>query len=408
MSAPGTAPVAQAVDAIRRGEMVIVIDDPDREDEGDFVMAAQRATPAAINHMITHGRGLLCLPMDGIRLDALGVPDMVTAAGCTPETAFTVSIDLDEPGSTGISAADRARCIRHAVDPAARPDDFRRPGHVFPLRARPGGVLERRGHTEAAVDLARLAGLAPAGVICEILAEDGSMARGPQLTKIARRHGMPLLSVADLVGHRRGHSTVRRLSDADIPTPFGTFRAIAYAGTGGTEHVALVRGEPSRSGPPLVRVHSECLTGDVLASLRCDCGVQLRGALRRIAEEDVGVLVYLRGQEGRGIGLPAKLAAYRLQDAGRDTVQANLDLGLPVDARDYGDAAAILRDLGVPAARLLTNNPDKTAALRAGGIDAAAVPLQTTPTPHNVRYLRTKRDVLGHDLAGDPVPVPVG
>ncbi len=399
--------VLHAVDAIRRGEMVVVVDDPDREDEGDFVMAAQWATPAAVNHMITHGRGLLCLPMESARLDELGVPDMPSDAAA--DTAFTVSIDLDRPGSTGISAADRARCIRHAVDPRARPGDFRRPGHVFPLRARPGGVLERRGHTEAAVDLARLAGLVPAGVICEILAADGSMARGPQLTEIARRHGMPLVSVADLVAYRqRLAPAVRRLSAADIPTPFGTFRAIAFSGTGGSEHVALVRGDPAGATAPLVRVHSECFTGDVFASLRCDCGLQLRSALRRIADEGTGVLVYLRGHEGRGIGLPAKLAAYQLQDAGRDTAQANLDLGLPVDSRDFGDAAQILLQLGVPAVRLLTNNPAKTDCLRVGGVEVHAVPLRTVPTPHNVRYLRTKRDVLGHDLAGDPTPATVG
>jgi 3,4-dihydroxy 2-butanone 4-phosphate synthase / GTP cyclohydrolase II len=398
-----SAPVAQAVDAIRRGEIIIVVDDPDREDEGDFVMAAQRATPAAVNQMVTHGRGLLCLPMEGARLDMLGVPDMVP--GATAETAFTVSVDLDEPGRTGISAADRARCIRHAVDPAARAGDFRRPGHVFPLRARPGGVLERRGHTEAAVDLARMAGLAPAGVICEILAEDGSMARGTQLEEVARRHGMPLISVADLVAYRRRLApALRRSGAADIPTPFGNFRASAYVRRDGTEHIALVRGEPSAVDAPLVRIHSECLTGDLFASLRCDCGLQLRSALRRIAEEGRGVLVYLRGHEGRGIGLPAKLAAYRLQDAGHDTVQANLELGLPVDARDYGDAAEILLDLGLPAVRLLTNNPAKTARLRECGLDAEPVPLRMAANPHNVRYLRTKRERLGHDLAEEPVP----
>ncbi len=401
------ASISDALAALRRGEMIVVVDDPDREDEGDFVMAAERATPSAVNHMITHGRGLLCLPMEGSRLDALGVPDMVSG-GPAAETAFTVSIDLDEPGNTGISAADRARCIRRAVDPAARPGDFRRPGHVFPLRARTGGVLGRRGHTEAAVDLARLAGLAPAGVICEILAEDGSMARGAQLAEIARRHRMPLVSVADLVAHRAAPLPVRRLASAELPTPFGPFRAVAYRGSTGEEHVALVRGEPARAAAPLVRVHSECATGDLFASLRCDCGLQLRAALRRIAEEGSGVLVYLRGHEGRGIGLPAKLAAYGLQDSGRDTVQANLDLGLPVDARDYGDAAGILLDLGLPTVRLLTNNPAKTAGLQAGGVEARAVALRTTPTAHNVHYLRTKRDVLGHDLAAEPDSVPAG
>jgi 3,4-dihydroxy 2-butanone 4-phosphate synthase/GTP cyclohydrolase II len=266
-------------------------------------------------------------------------------------------------------------------------------------------VLERRGHTEAAVDLARLAGLAPAGVICEILAEDGSMARGTQLAEVARRHGMPLISVAGLVAYRRRLAPTLRRSGAaaDIPTPFGNFRASAYVRRDGTEHLALVRGEPSAVDAPVVRVHSECLTGDLFASLRCDCGLQLRSALRRIAEEGCGVLVYLRGHEGRGIGLPAKLAAYRLQDAGHDTVQANLELGLPVDARDYGDAAEILLDLGLPAVRLLTNNPAKTAHLRAAGLDVVPVPLRTTANPHNVRYLRTKRERLGHDLGEEPV-----
>jgi 3,4-dihydroxy 2-butanone 4-phosphate synthase/GTP cyclohydrolase II len=402
-----SATVAHAVEVIRRGEMVVVVDDPDRENEGDFVMAAQRVTPAAVNHMITHGRGLLCLPAEGVRLDALGMPDMPSDEEA--ETAFTVSIDLNEPGSTGISVADRARCIRRVVDPQAGPGHFRRPGHVFPLRARPGGVLTRRGHTEAAVDLARLAGMCPAGVICEILAEDGSLARGPQLAAIAEKHGMPLISVADLVAHRqRLAPVVQRLSAADLPTPFGTFRAVAYAGTGGSEHVALVCGEPTQECSPLVRVHSECLTGDLFASLRCDCGLQLRTVVRRIAEEGAGVLVYLRGHEGRGIGLPAKLAAYGLQDAARDTVQANLDLGLPVDARDYGDAAEILLDLGLPAVRLLTNNPAKADGVRAGGVGVHVVPLRTVPTAHNVRYLRTKHDLLGHDLAGDTHPVTVG
>jgi 3,4-dihydroxy 2-butanone 4-phosphate synthase/GTP cyclohydrolase II len=390
-----SATVPQAVEAIRRGEMVVVVDDPGRENEGDFVMAAQHATADAVNHMITHGRGLLCVPAESGRLDALGLPEL--AADASADTAFTVSVDLDEPGNTGISAADRARCIRRMTDPRAHAAEFRRPGHVFPLRAKAGGVLQRRGHTEAAVDLARLAGLEAAGVICEILAEDGSMARGPQLAAIAARHGMPLISVADLVAYRL--PAVQRLSAASIPTPFGTFRAVAYQGS--AEHVALVYGEPGKATEPLVRVHSECLTGDLFASLRCDCGLQLRMALRRIAEEGVGVLVYLRGQEGRGIGLPAKLDAYALQDAGRDTVQANLDLGLPVDARDYGDAARILLDLGVASVRLLTNNPAKTDALRAVGVTTRAVALRTVPNPYNGRYLRTKRDLLGHDLAGD-------
>ncbi len=392
--------ITDAVHAIRRGDIVVVIDDPDRENEGDFVMAAEKATPQAVNFMVTHGRGLLCMPMTAERLDALRLPAMVPERAALAETAFTVSIDLDEPGSTGISAHDRARCILRAVAPEARAEDFRRPGHVFPLRARRGGVLERGGHTEAAVDLARLAGLEPAGVVCEIMNPDGSMARMPELTEVARQHGLLMITIADLIAHRRSCEQVRRRAEARIPTRFGQFRAIAYESPAdGLEHLALVRGDPEGRPGVLVRVHSECLTGDVFGSRRCDCGPQLDDALCRVAEAGEGVVVYLRGHEGRGIGIAAKLQAYALQEAGRDTVQANLDLGFPADLREYATAAQILRDLGLSGLRLLSNNPAKRAALEGHGLQIAErVPLCPAPTAENIRYLTTKRDKLGHDL----------
>ena len=395
------ASIPDAVAAIARGEMVIVVDDADRENEGDFVMAADKVTAEAVNFMATHGRGLICMPLRGERLDELAIPAMVPEAAHSDDTAFTVSIDLDEPGNTGISAFDRAACIARVMDPDAVPGDFRRPGHVFPLRAQPGGVLKRAGHTEAAVDLAELAGSAPAGVICEIMNADGSMARVPALTEVARTHDLLLISIADLIAHRRHHEKlVRRVAEARIPTPFGPFTAIGYESAyDGHQHIALVRGEPAGKPDVLVRMHSECLTGDVFGSLRCDCGTQLQDAMRKIAEEGEGVIVYIRGHEGRGIGIMHKLQAYKLQDGGRDTVEANIELGFPADLRDYGTGAQILTDLGLSTLRLLSNNPAKRAGLEGYGLEIVErVPLETTPTDENLHYLTTKRDKLGHEL----------
>jgi 3,4-dihydroxy 2-butanone 4-phosphate synthase/GTP cyclohydrolase II len=392
--------IEDAIAAIGRGEIVIVVDDPERENEGDFVMAAEAVTPEAVNFMVTHGRGLLCLPMTGDRLDALGFREMVPGS---ETTAFTISVDLDEPRSTGISAHDRARCIARAVTADARPEDFRRPGHVFPLRAREGGVLRRAGHTEAAVDLARFAGLAPAGVICEIMNPDGTMARLPDLVEVARRHGLHLITIADLIAYRLRHeSHVRRVAEARIPTPFGVFRALGYeSDVDGGQHVMLLYGDPEGKPEVLVRMHSECLTGDVFGSLRCDCGAQLREAMRLIAQEGRGAIVYLRGHEGRGIGILHKLRAYTLQDGGADTVEANIALGFPPDARDYGIGAQILADLGLTSLRLLTNNPAKRAGLEGYGLCVVErVPLEAAATEENLRYLQTKRDKLAHELLG--------
>ncbi len=391
-----------AIAAIRAGEIVIVVDDPDRENEGDFVMAAERVTPEAVNFMITHGRGLLCLPMSEERAERLGFRMMVGDGTRGDGTAFTVSVDhISPPGNTGISAPDRARCIARAVAADAHAGEFRTPGHVFPLRAKPGGVLERAGHTEASCDLARLAGFEPAGAICEIMNPDGSMARLPDLIEVARTHGLHLITIADLIAYRlRFEAQVRRLAEAEIPTPYGPFRAIAYdSQLDDRQHIALVYGEPEGKRDVLVRMHSECLTGDVFGSLRCDCGAQLQEGLRRVAQEGEGVIVYIRGHEGRGIGMMHKLRAYKLQDLGSDTVEANLELGFPADSRDYGTGAQILVDLGLSTLRLLTNNPAKRAGLEGYGLEIVErVPLETVPTPQNLRYLRAKRDKLGHDL----------
>jgi 3,4-dihydroxy 2-butanone 4-phosphate synthase/GTP cyclohydrolase II len=397
----GLSTIPEAIAAIRRGEIVIVVDDADRENEGDFLMAADWVTPEAVNFMVTHGRGLVCMPMDAARLDALEINPMVPDAAGPDHTAFTVSIDLAEPGNTGISALDRARCIRRATAADAVPGDFRRPGHIFPLRAVEGGVLKRPGHTEAAVDLARLGGMSPAGVICEIMNPDGSMARLDDLLDVADRFGLHLITIADLIAYRRrSEKLVRRVAEAVIPTEFGPFTAIAYeADTEPEQHIALVKGNPTGEAPVLVRMHSECLTGDVFSSLRCDCGVQLADAMRRIEEAGEGVIVYIRGHEGRAIGIVHKLQAYKLQDGGSDTVEANIELGFPVDARDYGTGAQILADLGLRQLRLLTNNPDKRAALEGYGLEVVErVAVQTVPTVHNLRYLQTKRDKLGHDI----------
>ncbi len=404
----GLSTIPQAIEAIRRGELVLVVDDHDRENEGDLVMAAAHVTPEAINTMVTHGRGLVCLPMAPDRCDALGLGPMVPRNAGREETAFTVSIDLEVPGSTGISAADRARTIARAVADDARPEEFRRPGHVFPLRARPGGVLERRGHTEAAVDLARLAGLPPAGVICEVMNPDGTMARLPELLRMADEHRLHLVTIEDLVAYRRRHEVlVERVVETDLPTSWGDARVVGYRDQDGGEHVAVCVGEVQDATDVLVRVHSECLTGDVLHSHRCDCGEQLDAAMRAIHTAGRGIVVYTRGHEGRGIGLVEKLRAYALQDAGRDTVDANLELGHPADARDFLPAAHVLRDLGVSRVRLMTNNPAKRQALVACGVDVAErVPLLVAPRPTNAHYLRTKRQRLGHVLDGGAVPTP--
>ncbi len=397
----GFSTIEQAIAAIRRGEMIVVVDDEDRENEGDFVMAADLATPEAINFMVTHGRGLLCLPMTGERLDELEIGAMIPGSEGHAETNFTVSIDVERPGNTGISAYARAECIRRAVDPTARPSEFRRPGHVFPLRAVPGGVLEREGHTEAAVDLARLAGLAPAGVICEIMNDDGTMARLPELIDVAAEHDLHLVTIADLIAYRKRHEQhVEATAEATIPTAYGRFRARTYLDRlTGEEHVAIIAGHPEGSDGVLVRLHSECLTGDLLGSRRCDCGPQLDDALRLIATEGEGVVVYLRGHEGRGIGLAEKLRAYELQDDGHDTVTANIELGHPADARDYTAGGQILRDLDIASVRLLTNNPVKEQALADFGIAVTQrIAHEVLPNPDNLRYLQTKRDKLGHDL----------
>ena len=395
------APIEEAIEDIRQGRVVIVVDDADRENEGDFIMAAEKVTPDAINFMATHGRGIICMPATGERLDELRIPLMVASKDGSHETAFAVSIDARGTTTTGTSAYDRATTILAVCDSRTRPEDIRMPGHVFPLRAHEGGVLKRAGHTEAAVDLARMAGLGPAGVICEIMHPDGTMARLPELHRVAQEHGLRIVSIADLIADRRKREKlVRRVAEATIPTEFGQFTASAYESlVDGRVHVALVLGEVGDGEGILVRAHSECLTGDVFRSLRCDCGTQLENALTRIGAEGRGVVLYIRGHEGRAIGLTHKLRAYQLQEAGHDTVEANEALGFPADQRDYGIGAQILYDLGVRSMRLLTNNPLKRAGLEGYGLSIAErVPLETEPTPENLSYLRTKREKLGHIL----------
>jgi 3,4-dihydroxy 2-butanone 4-phosphate synthase/GTP cyclohydrolase II len=394
--------IDDALEDVRAGRMVVVCDAEDRENEGDLTIAAQFADPAAINFMAIHGRGLICLALTGERCDQLGLPPMVSDNESPFQTAFTVSIEARDGVSTGISVYDRARTVAVAVDPRSVAGDLVRPGHVFPLRARAGGVLERTGQTEAAVDLARLAGLYPAGVICEIMNPDGTMARVPDLERYCAEHGLKMVAISDLIAYRRRHERfVERVAETTMPTRFGDFRAIGYRSRSeGKEHVALVKGEVRGLEDVLVRVHSECLTGDVFGSLRCDCGQQFEEAMRRVEAEGRGVIVYL-AQEGRGIGLMNKLRAYELQELGLDTVDANLKLGLPADSRDYGIGAEMLADLGVRSVRLLTNNPQKVLGLERHGMPVSGqVPIEHPAGEHNRDYLRTKATRLGHQLGG--------
>jgi 3,4-dihydroxy 2-butanone 4-phosphate synthase/GTP cyclohydrolase II len=395
------ASIEDAIAAIRAGEMVIVVDDEDRENEGDLTIAAEKITPEAINFMATYGRGLVCLAMTPERLDDLDIPLMVSRNGSRFDTAFCVSIEAKGCTTTGISAANRAATVLTAINPAAKPADLLRPGHMFPLRARQGGVLTRTGHTEAAVDLARLSGLYPAGVICEIMDDTGTMARLPQLHHLARRHRIPLVSVADLIAYRlRTESVVERVASTKLPTEYGDFRLHAFEDQSKETHIALVLGEVGSGQDVLVRMHSECLTGDSFRSMRCDCGPQLDEALRRIAMEGRGVLLYLK-QEGRGIGLANKIRAYGLQDQGLDTVEANERLGFKADQRDYGIGVQILRELGVRSVWLLSNNPRKLVAIERYGLSVTRrLPLEIPPSASTLKYLTTKRNKLGHVLNG--------
>jgi 3,4-dihydroxy 2-butanone 4-phosphate synthase / GTP cyclohydrolase II len=404
--------VPEAIEDFRMGRMVLIVDDEDRENEGDLAIAAQFATPEAINFMAGHGRGLICIPMLGERLDELQIPLMVARNGPTQSTAFTVSVDARDGISTGISAYDRYLTVRALIEPTSTPDDIVRPGHLFPLRYAEGGVLRRAGHTEASVDLSKLAGLYPSAVICEVMNADGSMARLPDLLKFAEEHKIRIFSVAQLVEYRRQtENLVRRVADAQVPTEFGDFECIAFESVVTHQHhLALIKGDLTGDPPPLVRMHSECLTGDVFGSLRCDCGEQLKKALQMIGEEGRGVVVYMRHHEGRGIGIVNKLRAYRLQDEeGLDTVDANLHLGFPPDRRDYGIGAQILVDLGLQKVRFLTNNPGKRAGIHGFGLEVVEqVPLVISPNDANRKYLETKQQRMGHLLELDTSPLPNG
>ena len=392
--------IEEAVKDIKEGKFVIIVDDEDRENEGDLAIAAEKVTTEAINFMVKHARGLVCMPVKGERLDELEIPMMVSHNTSKFTTAFTVSIEAKHGVTTGISAKDRAETIKAVINPETKPSDIARPGHIFPLRAREGGVLVRTGHTEAIVDLAKMAGLYPAGVICEIMSEDGSMARLPELKEIADKFGIKIVSIADLITYRRKHEKlVNRVAEAKLPTRYGEFKVIAYkSDMDADQHVALVMGDIESDEPVLARVHSECLTGDVFGSQRCDCGEQLDHAMRMIAEEKRGVLLYMR-QEGRGIGIHNKISAYHLQDNGLDTVEANLSLGFPADLRDYGIGAQILNDLKLNKIRLLTNNPKKVIGLEGYGLEVVeTVPIIIKPNQYNKRYLETKKEKMGHKL----------
>ncbi len=399
----GFSTIPEAIEEIKAGRVIVLVDDESRENEGDLAIAAERITPEAINLMAREARGLICMPILGDRLEELRIPMMVQDNTSRFSTAFTVSIEAKYGVSTGISAQDRATTIKTVLDPATKPDDIAKPGHVFPIRARPGGVLVRAGHTEAIVDLARLAGLYPAGVICEIMNEDGTMARLHQLEEMAARHNLKIVSVADLINYRRRHEKlVHRVAEAKLPTQYGEFTVIAYKSTiDPDEHIALVKGDVTTEEPVLVRVHSECLTGDVFGSLRCDCGQQLAIAMRAIATEGRGVFLYMR-QEGRGIGLHNKLRAYALQDQGVDTVEANELLGFAADLRDYGIGAQILADIGLRSIRLLTNNPRKVVGLEGHGLTVVeSVPIVAPPNAYNSSYLQTKGSKMGHHFVAD-------
>ncbi len=394
--------IEQAIEDLKQGKFIIIVDDEDRENEGDLAVLADKVTPEHISFMAKHGRGLICMPVVGKRLDELLIPMMVQENTARNNTAFTVSVEARQNTTTGISAYDRAATVKAIIDPKTRPEDLLRPGHLFPIRAREGGVLVRAGQTEAMVDLARLSGTYPSGVICEIMKDDGTMARMPDLEIMAKEFGLKIVSVADLIAYRRRHEKlVERVTQAKLPTDYGDFTAIVYRSAIDPEpHVALVKGDVSGDAPVLVRVHSECLTGDVLHSLRCDCGEQLAHAMTAIAKEGKGILLYMR-QEGRGMGLANKIMAYALQDKGMDTVEANAALGFAPDLREYGIGAQILVDLGVKNMRLLTNNPKKVVGVEAHGLKVVEqVPIQVTPNVHNKRYLQTKRDKMGHLIEG--------